>query len=420
MAWRMTRRARGFAARWFGSRRGRSDLIAAAGVVLVVVVEWCATYRIFVDQRFLEPVSYFGDAHFTAAIVTAAARGDFWPFASKMIPSLGAPFVANWNDFPMTEDWSYFLTGQVARVLGVFGAINLGYLTACVLAGLSLFFVARRLHQAREFAFMGALLYGLSMYAFARGVHHYSLVHFWFLPWSALVSIWAASREGIPWRSGRFKFSALTFVVVGWSNPYYLFFSLQIFALGFLARLARRRHARQVGPALALVAIGLLSFLSVNLDTLVYSRLHGPNLSAIARSPNDVEQYALKPVNFFIAGGNHRLGFMRDLVARKGPTTLVQGEAPAPYLGLAGIALLLGLVVHAALSVGRRRLDFGVACALVVAWLTIGHSVGGENSLLAIAGLSLFRSVNRVSIMIFTFVLLFGGWALPRLLRRVS
>ena len=84
----------GFPARWVRSRRGRLDLIAAAAITLIVVVEWCANYRIFQDQHFTDPVSYFGDAHFTAAVVTAAKRGEYLPFASKMIPSLGAPFVA--------------------------------------------------------------------------------------------------------------------------------------------------------------------------------------------------------------------------------------------------------------------------------------------------------------------------------------
>lgn len=406
--------------RWLRSRKGRLDVLAAAIIVLVVILEWGLTYRVFQDQRLSDPVSYWGDAQFTAALVAAAARGEYWPFLSKEIPSLGAPFVANWNDFPMAEDWHFFLTGQLARVVGVFAAINLGYLLGCVSAALSFFFVARKLHQAREFAFMGALLYGLSMYAFARGVHHYTLVFFFVLPWTALVSSWMASRRGISFRSGRFAFAVFTFVMTGWSNPYYLFFALQVFGLSFLVHAARKGGWRQWGPAMALIATGMLAFASVNADTIAWQRAHGRNDGAVSRGANEGEYYALKPINFFIAGGNHHLAFMKTLSDRRNAASVVPGEAPAPYLGFAGIALLLSLLGYAVTSVGRRRMDYGVACALVVAWLTIGHAVGGENSLMSVAGFNLFRSVNRVSIMIFAWILLFAGWWLPRLLRRWS
>ncbi len=409
----------GFPARWLRSRRGRLDLLAAAAVAVVVIIEWCANFRIFQDQRITDPVSYFGDAEITAALVAAAARGDFLPFASKMIPSLGAPFVASWNDFPISEDWLFFLTGQAARLFGTFGAINLGYLTCCVLSGLSFFFVARRLHRAREFALMGAMLFGLSMYAFARGVHHYTLVSFWFLPGSALVATWAGSREGIPLRSGRFKFAFVTFVIVGWSSPYYLFFTFQLFALCFLGHLARRGRKAHLGAAAALLATGALAFLSVNWDTINYARINGRNDAAVSRGAQDGDLFGLKPINFFIAGGNHRLDFMNELSAKRNSVSIGTGEAPSPYLGYAGVLLLLGLVVHAAMAVGKRRLDYGVACALVVAWFTIAHSVGGASSFFSIAGMFLFRSLNRASIVIFIFVLLFGAWVLPRWLRRV-
>src|SRR5437870_2524702 len=94
--------------RWTRSRRD-----AAVAMVLAVAIAfgWANAYRLFEDQRIVDPLSYFSDAHQIAATVAAARRGDFVPFASKKLPSLGAPFVADWNDFPLTEDWIYYSTG---------------------------------------------------------------------------------------------------------------------------------------------------------------------------------------------------------------------------------------------------------------------------------------------------------------------
>jgi phosphoglycerol transferase len=401
------------------SKRARSDLLAALALTVLITVGWAGNLRLFQDQRLSDPLSYWSDAHFIGAVVAASARGEYSPFASKTVPSLGAPFIANWNDFPLSDDWLFFLTGQAARVLGTFGAINLGYLLGCVLAGLSLFVVSRRLHRPRDFSLMAGLLYGLTTYAFYRGVHHYTLLYYWVLPWAVLVSFWAASRAGIPLKSGRFRFGALVFLIVGWSSPYYLFFFLQLFGLSFLSHLGRRgRRAHLLGPLL-LVLVGGLSFLSVNLDSIAFTWAHGPNREAVGRSAQDGELYALKPINLFIPGNNHRFAFMKKLAEQRDAASIATGEVPGPYLGFAGAVMLLWLLVHAALAAGRRRIDFGLSCALIVAWFLIGHSVGGENSLLAVFGFKLFRSVNRASIMIFAVVLLFATWGLPRLLRRL-
>jgi phosphoglycerol transferase len=406
-------------AAWLQSRRRRLDAVAGAVVALVIALEWSAAYRLFEDQRLTDPVSYFGDAHFSAAVVAAAMRGDFLPFASKELPSLGAPFVANWNDFPMSEDWLFFLVGTAARVLGVFGAINLSFLFACVLAGLSLFLVARRLHLAREFSLMAGVLYGLSMYAFARGTHHFSLTFFWIIPWNVLVAAWASSREGVALRSRRFPIAAATVLLTSWSMVYYALFAAHLLGLAFALHVARRGRRARFGAMAALVAVLMLGLLATNADTLLCAWRHGSNLGVVGRAPSDVERFALKPVNFFTAAGNHRFEPMRQLSALQSRQSLTSGEAPAPYLGVVGCALLLGMVLHVIVAFGRRRLDTGAVWGVTVAWLVVAHSVGGETSLLGLAGLSALRSVNRVSIVILAYVLLFGAWALPRLLRRV-
>lgn len=400
--------------------RRQRDWLAAAGLSLVVFVGWAMAYRLFDDRRWADPLSYEGDAHYSAAVVTAAARGDFLPFLSKELPSLGAPFVASWNDFPMSEDVLYFLVGVVARFVGVFLAINLGLLVASVLAGLSFFFVARRLHLGRPFVFMGAVLFALSPFLFARGVHHYSLSFYFVAPWQVLVSTWLASRGGVLFGSRRFTISALVVVGTAWSMVYFFFFGLQLWTIGFVA--GRLRHGKRpvhTRAFLALLGLSLGGALLVNLDSLVWLAKHGPNPAAVVRSKNDVEQYALKTVDFFLPGGNHRFAAGRALAKQGAATRVTSGEAPSPYLGVLGGLSLLALLGYGFVRIARRSLDLPATWALMAIWLILFHTVGGGSSFMGVLGATLLRSVNRVSILVFVYALLFVAWALPRWLRRL-
>ncbi len=369
-------------------------------------------------QRIGDPIQYASDSYFTAAAVTAGMRGDLMPFVSKMVPSLGAPYVASWNDFPGTDDWLFFVIGRMARVLGVFGATNVSFLLACIFAGWSFFYVVRRFHFSRPFATMSAILFGLSGYAISRGTTHLSLTIYWVLPLHILTAAWLMSRKGIPFRSKKFAFTLAAGVVTGWSFIYYAFFAMQVYALALLIRLFKPKRKQTLLVALALASVTMVSLLSMNLDTLMYTNQNGPNQAAIFRAPTDVEQYALKPISMLVPGANHRWEFFRTLSARAATQALVQGEIPHPYLGVLQNLMAFGLALAAVMAVARGKMNVTVMWALMVAYLVIAHGVGGENSIMGLAGLRLFRSVNRVSILVLAYVLIFGAWAMPRMLRR--
>jgi len=401
--------------------RARKDRALALVLALAIAAGWLLAGGFFAGHRFSDPISYRGDSDFTAAVVAAARRGEWSPFGSKLIPSLGAPFVASWNDFPGTDDVIFWLVGLLARVTDTIVAINLGFLVACVTSGLSMFFVARRFGFRREGALLSGFLFGLAPYLFMRNVHHYSLTFIGVLPFNVLVMAYLGSRRGVPFGSARFRLAAVISVLTGWSFTYYAFFAAQLYTLGAVAGLMR--HGRRVTwkPVLALAAILAAAVLSVSLDTLLYRRAHGPNPAAVQRQPSEVELYALKPVNFFLGSRLHPILGMRNLSDRGRAQSIIQGEEPGPYLGLVGGALLLGLAVAAMASIARRqRPTFVLAFAATAAWFIIAHAVGGLNSVMGLFGVVLLRSVNRASVVVLTLVLLFGAWAIPWLLRAWS
>ena len=89
------------------------------------------------------PLYYGSDSLLVMSWVKSSADGNYQPLLWKKVPELGAPFVANWNDYPVTEDTLMFCIGVLARFIGLFAACNLAVLGAQLLAGISFYGVCR-------------------------------------------------------------------------------------------------------------------------------------------------------------------------------------------------------------------------------------------------------------------------------------
>lgn len=399
--------------------RSRKDAGVGLLLALAIGVAWAHDQGFFAQQRFSDPISYWGDAFYSAAAVSAARRGDFFPFTSKMIPSLGAPFGANWNDFPATDDLVYWLVGLIARLTDTIVAVNIGYMLAFITAGLSMYFVARRFGFRREGAALAGFFYGMTHYLVVRTVHHYSLTFIGIMPWNVLVMCYLGSRRGLPFKSARFRIAAIATIFTGMSFVYYIFFAAQLYVLGTLAGALRHGRKMKWVPVLALSAIFAVSALSVSLDTIRYAWANGLNQAAVTRSPSDIELYALKPVSFMVPSHIHRWAFMRAIWAKERVQSLINGEEPAPYLGVLGCAFLAALALAATVvRIRGRGPAFITALSATTVWLVIAHVAGGLTGVLGLFNFYMFRSTNRVSVMVLTVVTLFGAWLVPWLLRR--
>lgn len=388
-------------------------------LALAIGVGWAHTYRLFEEQRFADPLVFWGDALSTAALVKAASDFEYLPFASKTIPSLGAPTVASWNDYPIPEDFIYVVWGVVARVIGLFAAINLGFLTALVAAGCSLYAVARRFRVRWEWAWCAGLVFGLTPYFFYRNTSHFQLDFFWHVPWNLWLCARLASRRGVPLVKGPRLWSALAVVAVtAFQNPYYFFFCAQLWVLAIVAHLARHGRATWKGPA-ALLAAAALCFTSVNLDSIAWRAAHGPNLKAVERNPTEVEYYALKPIALLVPSNTtHAWKSMRILGGLGTNQSVIAGEYPSGYAGIVGGAAFLLMLAFTVVAVGRGRADWVARAGLQGSYLLIAAGVGGVSSLLGLFGVTLFRSCNRVSVMVLACALLVAAAVLGRATRR--
>jgi hypothetical protein len=353
------------------------------------------------------PLNYWGDATWGMGYAKAFMDRDISPVLHKRVAHLNAPYSANWNDFPVTEEFIFAIMGWLGRAVGLFPAANFMVLLAHLLAGLSFWYVCRVLNYRAAFAFSGALLFAFSHYIFWRNLAHIGYTFYWHLPLMLLVTRWAYSSRPIQIKS-RHWFAAITIAAVsGAFNPYYTWMFLQFLGFGVLLHLARKQYLLIRFPLL-LIGVTATSFLIMNADTLSYSLLHGANFHAVIRNLAGLELYSLRIPELVFPPEYHAWrGWAEYGQSNYFLIALIKGESGTSYLGLVGLSGLVWLA-----GTGLYRLLQGKLLLIPVhAWQTLWvllYSIGGGiNLLLGTFGLILFRGTNRYSILILAIVLLF-------------
>jgi Flp pilus assembly protein TadD len=390
-------------------------------MAIVFLVWSLAHYHRLSPKSWSAPLEYGGDGLFVLGCIRAVSEFDFLPFLNRTISRLGAPYSANWNDFPMFEVLPIFLMGMVARWSNLISAWNVGILLSHFSSALSFYTSCRLLRFRREWSAAGALLWTFSYYHYGRSQGHLPIAFDYTVP-LGIVCCWlmAGSKR---FRVGGeiFWLSVLTGCAFGLGNPYNLNLWLHFVCLGIGLRfLLFRRKADLLAGAL-IVGITMVSFLAGNLNTLAYQFLHGQNQYGMLRVYKHLELYALKPIELLLAPPTHRLGWLADIGRKYANTTVYKGELFSPYVGLLGLGALAWMVVEFGMrllnlrKVPRRLPSHAPLCL----WVVLYAAVGGVNCFLGLFfGLMYFRGSNRFSIFITALCLLFLVSRLSRLTRR--
>jgi hypothetical protein len=393
--------------------------LRAVALALLCALVWCTLMNRWTTTAWRTPLVYIAgeessDAPFYFARVKAAIDGRYWPLLEKKIPELAAPAVATWEDRPEIEQVLIFVTGLIARCVGIFAACNFMIMLAQVLAALSMYAVCRFLGYHWSWSFAVGIAYGFARYAFAQGENHLDLVFYWHVPLCLLVIRWLSIGEGLAMSGRKFVFALAVGFATGLQNPYYTFMFIQLVVLGGLAQWLRRGW-RGFLPALAVCAAGMLGFLVVTVDAVIFRVLHGHNSEALLRNYAQMEFYALKLIDLFVPFPGHRL--FSNLAEHYSAIVLVRGEMPpGGYLGLIGIAGLIALGVTTFARIAKRNRAIPIEAAQTL-WVLLQASVGGLNAFAGLFGFCLFRATGRYSIFILALVLLFLARELSRLTR---
>jgi phosphoglycerol transferase len=360
------------------------------------------------------PLHYGGDAIWGMSFAKAFMDGDISPVLHKRVAHLNAPYSANWNDFPVTEEFIFAMMGWLGRAVGLFPAANFMVLLAHLLAGLSFWYVCRVLNYRASFAFSGALLFAFSHYILWRNLAHISYTFYWHLPLMLLVTWWAYSSRPTHIKS-RHWFAAITIAAVsGALNPYYTWMFLQFLGFGVLLHLVRKQYLLIRLPLL-LIGVAATSFLIMNADTLIYAWLHGANFHAVIRDLAGLEHYSLKIPELVFPPEYHAWrGWAKYGQSNYFLSTLIKGESGSSYLGLVGLSGLVWLMGTGLYRLLQGKLLLIPVHAWQTLWVLLYSLAGGINLLLGTFGLILFRVTSRYSILILAIVLLFVGREISR------
>jgi phosphoglycerol transferase len=391
-------------------------LLALVGTVTLI---WCAN-----NDRFFEnwsvPVDYLEDCPLFFGHLEAKAEGDFKLFGSKELHRLGAPYPANWNDWPTPGKDITFVYGMLSRWIGLFAAANLAVLLAYITSALAFYAVCRLLRFRWEWSFAGAVLFAFAYLHAYRNLHHIVHTYSYTVPF-VLLSCWlVAFSRRMHWRDWRPWVCLATALAVGVENPYNANIFGQLICLGMLVQLISRRRKFNFIVGSVSIGVMVLAFVASNLSTMVYSWSNGENYDCIHRSFYETELFALKPMELFMPPLTHRLSRLVEMASVYARDAYIKGELFSPYLGWVGIAALLWMLGEALvrLSKPRRVRNRFPAYLPVALWVGFYSIVGGGNCFFAFFLVPLFRGSNRFSIYISAIVLLFLVSRLSLLTRR--
>jgi hypothetical protein len=395
-----------------GNPHLKADIARALILAIFVTIIWCTLTHRWTASAWATPLEYIDnperndDVLFYFAEAKAAMTGDYAPLHQKVFPQLGAPYEANWGDYPTTEQFIIWSTGMLARGIGLFPACNFMVLLAQILAAISMFAVCRALGCKWEWSFAFGIAFALAPYAFSRGLHHLDLTFYWHVPLCLL-------GTGLVVGERRFVFAVVLAFLTGLQNQYYTFMFVQLTLLGGMAQWVRRGW-RGFLPSLAISLSSLIAFLLVIFDNLLFLGRNGRNPEGLVRTFGLVELYALKLVDLFVPFSGHR--FFSGFADHYARIVFVRGELPmSGYLGLIGIAGLLWLGADTFIKQVRRTEPIALEAGQTL-WVFLQAGVGGLNALFALSGIYFFRATGRYSIFILALALIF----LARRLSRVT
>ena len=366
------------------------------------------------SDAYLDPE--FNDMFFTLAAMRAAGDGHLMPLASKTIPELGAPFAADWNDWPIIEELQTALLGILGRMFGPFAGLNVGLLLGHLLSAATMYFVCIKSGCAPPWAFVAGLAFGLAPFMFAQSPHHVTVAWVWQVPLFLLAWEWAAD-PGIGRGDPRRRRAAVIGAIAGLQNPYYTNVLCQLALLTGAASAWRARSWRPLTTAGITVAAAAAAFALMNADTWLHRIVQGPNAAGVVREYKWLEIYGLKIVDLIIPTAAHRWDWLAGFAAAHRAAAPLLNES-AGYLGIVGLLSLVWLAATGVRALVERRADDVPPGFWQVAWIVLMFGTGGLNAIIGALGMTLFRGGCRYSVVILAIALLFAARRASTLLDR--
>lgn len=383
--------------------------MAVGGLVACCTLAWCAANRVWTVAALAQPTAYLDpekcDVIHALAMMKAGTKGEFLPLAWKNVSELGAPYTANWNDWPFVEELLVNAFALLAAAFGLFQGLNIAAMLGNSLAAVVFYVVARSAQCTPRWAFVGGLAYGLAPFIFAQQPFHITCEWVWQIPLFMPVWRWVSTPPGLAFGSPRFRRALGVGAITGLLNPYYTNIFCQLTLLGAAGQFYRSRSRAALLAALSVIGAAAVAFAAMNIDTWTYRLAHGPNPGALSREYRWMEIYGLKIKDLVIPPLTHRSDTFAAFSAAHRRAAPLLDEA-ASYQGIVGLACLVWLVSRAVRAMLDGRPAEVPAAAWQVLWIVLMFTTGGLNAILGAFGFTLFRGGSRYAIVILAITLM--------------
>lgn len=326
---------------------------------------------------------------------------------------LGAPYGYTGYDF-YASSFHGFDNMLLKILVGITNqpalAVNLLFLLLFPMISLSSYFVLRQMRVKQWVAVGGALTYAFMPYLFMRGMNHFVLASYYFVPVSILYCVWIYQDDNFMcFNKGFFKnwknwFAIILSACIANNGiAYYAFFTCFFLVVTGLVKTLKEKKLRYFGKACSLIGFVVLFMLISLIPTLNYILKNGVNDEGVVRTIDGVETYSLKIAQLFMPLNSHGNSYLEGIINEYNEAMPLVNENYMSYLGVMGcIGFLILLVVLFLKNMGDDKpfkVQLEILSLLNIAGILLA-TIGGFGSLFGLLVTAMIRCYNRISIFI--------------------
>lgn len=390
------------------------DIISMVVMMTAVLIIMSRLYNLQnIDWNI--PLYYNGGDGMTYLVDAKLMEEEGWMMQSSR---LAAPFGSNDNDFYASNLHNVdmmILKAIVNVVHNPATATNLLFLSIFPLIAIFTYFVLRNMRVRPWVSAVGGMLYCFTPYVFMRGMGHFVLSSYYFIPISILLCLWIFEDNRLFRLDRRFflywkNYFAIIVTVLIANNgiAYYPFFTCFFLLITGISMLIKTKKLAYLGKSITLVALISANVVIALLPSIRYIMENGSNKDAVYRTVDGAESFGLKIAQLILPVQAHGVEYLDKIITTYNTEMPLINENSTAYLGVVGIigfiTLIFTLFVRN-MSEDRLYKKHLILLSELNVFAVLLGTIGGFSSLFCVVISPLIRCYNRISIFISFFAI---------------